>query len=236
MTAVEIGEAITLLAEQPFDSKMFPFAFLEDFGNKTTTIKRLKSGSSNISDIEGAVLQRNNIHILVCVAGEVASTLKQLRASVATRKAKAKFVLATDGINLEAEDHEAIRQYAIAALNLTQQAKEIANEGGDSEQGSSTAFVDGVRRFAMSVTDLDIDPIDRINHFSEAYAILAKLMNEESLKQVAAVISAKKVTLAEEEARELAMRAVRFKKERGRLPKLTSADPYEKYRIKTDEY
>ncbi len=129
---------------------------------------------------------------------------------------------------LDKEDHEAIRQHAIAALNLTQQAKEITNEGGDSEQGSSTAFVDGVRRFAMSVTDLDIDLIDRINPFSEAYAILAKSMNEESLKQVAAVISAKKVTLSEEEARELAMRAVRFKKERGRLPELTSADPWEK--------
>ncbi|MEQ8939149.1 MAG: DEAD/DEAH box helicase, partial [Gammaproteobacteria bacterium] len=129
---------------------------------------------------------------------------------------------------LDAEDHEAIRQHAIAALNLTQKAKEIVNQGSDLEQGGSTAFVDGVRKFAMDVRDLDIDLIDRINPFSEAYAILSKAMTEESLKQVAAVIVSKKVSLTEEEARELAIRAVKFKKDRGRLPELTSPDPWEK--------
>lgn len=129
---------------------------------------------------------------------------------------------------LDDEDQEAIRQHAIAALNLTQKAKEIANQGDGSELAGSTAFVDGVRKFAMDVRDLDIDLIDRINPFSEAYAILAKSMSEESLKQVAAVIAAKKVSLTEEEARELVDRAIKFKKERGRLPELTSPDPWEK--------
>ena len=104
MNAVEIEEAITLLAEQPFDEKEFPYAFLEAFGNKATTIKRLKSGSTNASDIEGAVLQRNNIHIVVCAKGEVSSTLTKLKESPATKKAKAKFVVATDGVDFEAED------------------------------------------------------------------------------------------------------------------------------------
>jgi hypothetical protein len=129
---------------------------------------------------------------------------------------------------LDDEDHEAIRQHAIAALNLTQKAKEIVNQGEGSELGGSTAFVDGVRKFAMDVRDLDIDLIDRINPFSEAYAILAKSMSEKSLKQVAAVIAAKKVSLTEEEARDLVDRAIKFKKERGRLPELTSPDPWEK--------
>jgi superfamily II DNA or RNA helicase len=129
---------------------------------------------------------------------------------------------------LDDEDQEAIRQHAIAALNLTQKAKEIINQDDGSELAGSTAFVDGVRKFAMDVRDLDIDLIDRINPFSEAYAILAKSMSEESLKQVAAVIAAKKVSLTEEEARELVDRAIKFKKERGRLPELTSPDPWEK--------
>jgi hypothetical protein len=129
---------------------------------------------------------------------------------------------------LDDEDQEAIRQHAIAALNLTQKAKEIVNQDEGLERGGSTAFVDGVRRFAMDVRDLDIDLIDRINPFSEAYAILAKSMSEESLKQVAAVIAAKKVSLTEEEARELVDRAIKFKKERGRLPELTSPDPWER--------
>lgn len=128
---------------------------------------------------------------------------------------------------LDAEDQEAVRQHAIAALNLTQQAKAaIAQEGG--EGGGSTAFVDGVRRFAMSVTELDIDLIDRINPFSEAYAILSKTMDEASLKQVAAIINARRIQLTPDEARDLAKRALRFKQERGRLPEITSADPWEK--------
>jgi len=129
---------------------------------------------------------------------------------------------------LDEADQEAVRQHAIAALNLTQKAKEIAVEGGGDEQRANTALIDGVRKFAMDVRELDIDLIDRINPFSEAYAILAKTMSEASLKQVAAVISAKKVQLAPEEARDLARRAVKFKQERGRLPEITSPDPWEK--------
>jgi hypothetical protein len=128
---------------------------------------------------------------------------------------------------LDEGDQEVIRQHAVAALNLTQQAKDIANQTDGGESSSNTAFVDGVRKFAMDVRELDIDLIDRINPFSEAYAILAKAMDENSLKQVKAVISSKKAKLTEEEARELAMRAVQFKRERGRLPDIAAADPWE---------
>jgi superfamily II DNA or RNA helicase len=128
---------------------------------------------------------------------------------------------------LDAEDQEAVRQHAIAALTLTQQAKKTGN-AGDSEPSSNTALIDGVRRFAMDMRELDIDLIDRINPFGEAYAILAKSMSEESLKQVAAAIAAKRTSLNPEEAKELAVRAVKFKKERGRLPSLDSQDAWEK--------
>ncbi len=131
---------------------------------------------------------------------------------------------------LDEEDQEAVRQHAVAALSLTQKAKEIASSGGigSGEDSPNTAFVDGVRRFAMDVRELDIDLIDRINPFGEAYAILAKAMSEKSLKQVAAVIAAKRVNISIEEARELARRALRFKQERGRLPSITSTDAWEK--------
>lgn len=130
---------------------------------------------------------------------------------------------------LDEEDQEAVRQHAIAALNLTQKAKEIAaGTSSDGDQGANTAFVDGVRKFAMDVRELDIDLIDRINPFGEAYAILAKTMSEDSLKQVQAIINSKKVSLTPEEARELAKRALRFKQERGRLPSITSPDAWEK--------
>ena len=129
---------------------------------------------------------------------------------------------------LDEEDQEAVRQHAIAALNLTQQAKKIINSDDDLQQSSNTALIDGVRKFTMDVRDLDIDLIDRINPFGEAYAILAKAMTEDSLKQVQAVIAGKKTTLTLDEARDLAKRALKFKQERGRLPSLTSPDPWEK--------
>lgn len=129
---------------------------------------------------------------------------------------------------LDDHDQEAVRQHAIAALNLTQKAKEAALEDDGGGGAGSNALIQGVRKFAMDVRELDIDLIDRINPFSEAYAILAKTMSEESLKQVAAVISAKKVQLTPEEARDLAKRALKFKQERGRLPSITSPDAWEK--------
>ncbi|MBD2060752.1 lactate dehydrogenase [Funiculus sociatus GB2-A5] len=104
MNAVEIEEAVSMLAEAPFDSVEFPFTFLEAFGNKPTTIKRLKSGNSNQSDLPGAVLQRNNIHLKICAEGEVTATLTALRESAATARQKVKFILATDGKSFEAEN------------------------------------------------------------------------------------------------------------------------------------
>ena len=104
MNAVEIEQAVTDLAALPFDRAEFPFAFLEAFGNKATTIKKLRSGSSNASDVPGGILQRSNIHIATCDPGKVDDTLKALRESPKTAAAKAKFILATDGEDLQAED------------------------------------------------------------------------------------------------------------------------------------
>ncbi len=103
MNAVEIEQAVSELAEQPFDAAEFPYAFLMAFGNKDTTIKRLRTGASNKSDL-GGVLQTNNIHLATCAPGDIAATLTTLRDSPTTTRAKAKFILATDGIDLEAED------------------------------------------------------------------------------------------------------------------------------------
>ena len=114
MNAVEIEEAVSALAERPFDATEFPFVFLEAFGNKATTIKRLRAGASNRSDLAEGVLQTNHIHIAVAEPGAVTETLGRLKASPATAKAKAKFVLATDGDTFEAEDVESGETVACA--------------------------------------------------------------------------------------------------------------------------
>lgn len=104
MNPVEIEESVSDLAREPFDRAEFPFQFLAAFDNPETTIKRLRSGSTNQSDIPGGVLQRSNIHIATCDVGAVDETLKALRDSPKTASAKAKFILATDGEAFQAED------------------------------------------------------------------------------------------------------------------------------------
>ena len=118
MNAVEIEEAISDLALQPFDAAEFPFAFLAAFGNKETALKRLRTGNNNASDVPNGVLQRNNIHIAVSEAGSVGETLKALRSSPTTTKAKAKFILATDGQTLEAEELASGETIACAYLDF----------------------------------------------------------------------------------------------------------------------
>jgi hypothetical protein len=131
---------------------------------------------------------------------------------------------------LTPEDQEAVRQHAIATLNLTQKAKGLSLAAVATDDGglrANTALLDGVRQFAMDVRELDIDLIDSINPWQAAYAVLAKSMSEGTLKQVQAAISAKRAKITAEEAKDLAGRAVRFKKERGRLPSITSSDAWE---------
>jgi len=132
--------------------------------------------------------------------------------------------------DLGEEDQEAIRQRVVAAMVFTQQAKRVneSDSPGYQVERMNTAFVDGVRRYAMDVRDLDIDLIDSINPFGEAYAILSKAMTEDRLREIQAIVEARRIAITPEEAKELASRAVMFKRERGRLPELTAADPWER--------
>lgn len=104
MNAVEIEEAVSELAAEPFNAAEFPYSFLKAFGNKDTTIARLRSGASNGSDIPNGVLQRNNIHIATCTVGSTTKALVALKLSPKTAQSKARYVLATDGATVEAED------------------------------------------------------------------------------------------------------------------------------------
>ena len=130
--------------------------------------------------------------------------------------------------NLDDEDQEAVRQHAVAALNVIQQSKLNLTPDEEKEPSKNTALIEGVKRFTMNVRDLDIDLIDRINPFDEAYSILAKSMTPERLRQVIDVIASKRVNLTIEEARDLALRARKFKEEKGRVPSITAMDPWEK--------
>ena len=123
MNAVEIEQAISDLVDAAFDRDAFPFMFLEAFGNKATTITKLRKGTTNRSDVPGGILQRNNIHLLVCEEGEVGNALKALVASPETSKQKAKYALATDGKTIEAEN-------LVEGETLTCEFEELADHFG----------------------------------------------------------------------------------------------------------
>ena len=130
---------------------------------------------------------------------------------------------------LDEEDVEAVRQRAVAAMNIVQEVKrEVRERQERGEEVANTAFLDGIRQYAMNVRDLDIDLIDAVNPFGEAYAIMAKSMTEGSLREIASVIGAKKSKLTIEEARDLVKRAAKFKADRGRLPAPNAPDPWER--------
>jgi superfamily II DNA or RNA helicase len=133
--------------------------------------------------------------------------------------------------DLDENDQEAIRQRVVAAMVFVQEAKRaMVKEPGEGYQAErlNTAIIDGVRRFAMSVKELDIDLIDSINPFGEAYAILSHAMTPERFAEIQAIIEQKRIAITPDEAKMLAVRASTFKKDRGRFPSATSPDPWER--------
>jgi superfamily II DNA or RNA helicase len=130
--------------------------------------------------------------------------------------------------NLDDKDVEAVRQHAIAAMVITQQAKKAIKMMPGDQKSENTSLIDGIRQFSMDVRYLDIDLIDRINPFDSAYAILAKAMDERTLRQVEVSIAAKRAKIPFDEAKDLALRAVAFKKDKGRNPDINSQDSFER--------
>jgi hypothetical protein len=137
--------------------------------------------------------------------------------------------------DLSDEDQEAVRQRAVAAMNLIQQGNRAVVDlvkdpeaGGLTTSTTNTSLIDGIRRYVTDVRELNVDLIDSINPFSEAYNILAKAMTEERLRQVQSAIAGRRAQLTPDEARDLARRAVKFKNERGRLPQINSQDAWER--------
>lgn len=138
--------------------------------------------------------------------------------------------------HLDEGDQEAVREHAISALNLLQEVKKAQNENGTGNGGDSgenpknignTSFVESVKKYALDVRELNIDMIESINPFEGAYSILSKTMNEQRLKQIAALVKTKRTKITPEDAKLYARRAVEFIKVRGRKPDMNSQDSWE---------
>ncbi len=124
---------------------------------------------------------------------------------------------------LPEEDVEAIRQRAVAALTLVQTSMRT-----EDKVHANLGLLQGVRRFVLHVRELSVDLIDAINPFGEAYAVLSRTLNADTLRQMQEKIAAKKVSIPEDEALSLARRALEWQRERGRPAQITSADAWER--------
>jgi hypothetical protein len=125
--------------------------------------------------------------------------------------------------DLTEQDVEAVRQRAVAALTLVQSAVKTTEK-----ENANLGLLEGVRKFVLHVRELSVDLIDSINPFGEAYAVLGRTLNPETLRQMQEKIAAKKVSIPEDEALVLARRALEWKQERGRPPQITAADAWER--------
>lgn len=117
MNAVEIEEAVFELARQPFDAEEFPYALLRAFGRKDVELKRLRK--NNTSDLAQGVLRRDSIHIAVAAPGEAGVALKALRGSPKSAANRVKFLVATDGEEVQAEETATgdFRSFRLAELD-----------------------------------------------------------------------------------------------------------------------
>ncbi len=125
--------------------------------------------------------------------------------------------------DLPEEDIEAIRQRAVAALTLVQTTVKT-----EEKINANLGLLEGVRRFVLHVRELSVDLIDAINPFKEAYAVLGRTLNANILEQMKEKIAAKKVSIPEDEALELARRALEWQREKGRPVQIMAADAWER--------
>ena len=178
MNAVEIGDAVTDLVEQPFDADEFPFAFLECFDNVSTTIKMLRHGTSNESDCDG-VLQKNRIRLKTCAAGRTIETLDELKASRATAKHKVRFALATDGWRIEAQDMISGDEISCSYLQLADHFAQLLPLAGINitrEAGDSDVDIDAADYLNQLHAQLLRDNPDWANRSDDMNHFMARLI------------------------------------------------------------
>jgi hypothetical protein len=80
----------------------------------------------------------------------------------------------------------------------------------------------------VNIDDLNIDLIDSINPFQEAFEILSKAVTSSILKVIQDTIDSSRIEMTPEEVKILWPKAKEFTIQTGRKPEISSSDPLEK--------
>lgn len=124
--------------------------------------------------------------------------------------------------DLSEEEHEEVRQQLVARMNIVAKIHEEARR-----PDAPSGLLAMIKRF-INVQELDIDLIDQINPFQQAYEVIAKSLDSQTLAQIQVAVAAKRVTITEEEAVSLYPKLQKFVADHQRQPSLTAMDPIEK--------
>ena len=100
-------------------------------------------------------------------------------------------------------------------------------KNGEIKEIGDKKFVRMAGQF-VNIDDLNIDLIDRINPFQEAFEILSKSVTSNILKAIQDTIDSSRIEMTPEEVRILWPKAKEFKERTDRNPDIASTDPLEK--------
>lgn len=117
---------------------------------------------------------------------------------------------------------EEIRQQLVARMNIISEAKRVAQKDPSAPKG----ILDMVKKF-VNVAELDIDLIDRINPFRQAYEVISKNLDAPTLAQIHSAVASNRITVSEDEVKSLFPKLKEFMAAHKRKPSLSSDDPVE---------
>lgn len=100
-------------------------------------------------------------------------------------------------------------------------------KNGEIKEVGDKKFVRMAGQF-VNIDDLNVDLIDRINPFQEAFEILSKAVTSSVLKVIQDTIDSSRIEMTPEEVKILWPKAKEFTIQTGRKPDISSSDPLEK--------
>ena len=184
--------------------------FVNVKGLKEPSTKRVKEIVENdLVDLTAQIMQDDTVRKVI--ANPEISPLM-------TNKVLIPKIISTRYPELSNAEIEEVRQHVVMN-NAMKQAKIKEEEGG-------RKFVLLSNRF-INVDDLDINLIDRINPFQEAFEILSKQLTAPTLRVIRDAIQEKRITMTPEEAHRLWGFIRNFIQDYGREPEINPDDANE---------
>lgn len=193
----------------PDDTENAPKGVVKIKGFKQPSTAKVKSiVDTDLNDLKAKVLQDDNV-------------AKALTGSVdpeVINKVLIPKIIQTTYPDLTDEEIEEVRQYVVV---------DSAIKTADVEQSGDKQFIKMANKF-VNINDLNIDLIDSINPFQKAFEILSKTLDKKTFKIIQNCVEETRLHMREEEAIILWPKIVKFVKEVGNEPNISSFDPQER--------